>query len=74
MLAPDEAAGAGMTRYVRFSPEPSDLQERRLRNNPNNEPTGDYTGRCSKCGSKDLWDDNLHYGCNSCGAVFLSGH
>jgi hypothetical protein len=36
--------------------------------NPNNEPTGHYTGRCHKCGSKDLWDDNLAYGCNSCGA------
>ncbi len=37
--------------------------------NPNNEPTGHYTGRCSRCGSNDLWDDNLHYGCNNCGAL-----
>lgn len=38
--------------------------------NPNNEPTGHFTGRCGKCGSNDLWDDNLHYGCNNCGAFF----
>lgn len=36
--------------------------------NPNNEPTGHHTGRCSQCGSNDLWDDDLHYGCNNCGA------
>lgn len=36
--------------------------------NPRNEPTGHFTGRCSRCGSNDLWDDNLHYGCNNCGA------
>lgn len=41
--------------------------------NPNNEPTGHFTGRCGKCGSKDLWEDNLHYGCNNCGAWFLEG-
>ena len=38
------------------------------KNNPRNEPTGHFTGRCSRCGSNNLWDDNLHYGCNSCGA------
>lgn len=41
------------------------------KNNPNNEPTGHFTGRCSKCGSNDLWDDNMHYGCNTCGAFLL---
>ena len=41
------------------------------RNNPQAKPTGHFTGRCSKCGSSDLWDDNLHYGCNSCGAFLL---
>jgi hypothetical protein len=35
--------------------------------NPRNEPTGHFTGRCAKCGSNDLWDDNLWYGCNNCG-------
>lgn len=35
-------------------------------NNPNNEPTGPFTGRCPRCGSKNLWDDNLAYGCNDC--------
>jgi hypothetical protein len=28
---------------------------------------GHYTGKCGHCGSNDLWDDNLAYGCNSCG-------
>ena len=37
-------------------------------NNPEAKPMGHFTGRCGKCGSSDLWDDNLHYGCNSCGA------
>lgn len=37
-------------------------------NNPRREPTGHFTGRCGRCGSDDLWDDNLHYGCNACGA------
>lgn len=38
--------------------------------NPNNEPTGHYTGRCGKCGSSDLWDDNSAYGCNNCGGFW----
>lgn len=48
-----------------------ELQELKRRNNPQNEPTGHYTGRCRHCGSTDLWDDNLHYGCNGCRAVLL---
>lgn len=31
---------------------------------------GHYTGRCGKCGSKNLWDDNMAYGCNDCGAFW----
>jgi uncharacterized protein (DUF983 family) len=38
--------------------------------NPNNEKTGHFTGRCGKCGSNNLWDDNLAYGCNNCGAFY----
>lgn len=30
------------------------LSRLRSANNPNNEPIGHYTGRCSQCGSKDL--------------------
>lgn len=37
--------------------------------NPNGEPTGDFTGRCWKCGSTNLWDDNLSYGCKDCGML-----
>lgn len=42
-------------------------------NNPEGEPTRHFTGRCRKCGSDDLWDDNLAYGCNKCGAILSSG-
>ncbi len=31
---------------------------------------GHYTGRCGRCGSSDLWDDNTAYGCNKCGAFW----
>ena len=24
--------------------------------------------KCASCGSKDMWDDNFYWGCNSCGA------
>lgn len=51
----------------------SQLAEMRRKNNPNNKPTGHFTGRCSCCGSDDLWDDNLAYGCNHCG-TFLNGN
>ena len=42
----------------------------RKNNNPHNEPVGHYTGRCKRCGSDDLWDDNLAYGCNTCHAFW----
>lgn len=51
----------------------SDLEKIRRRNNPNNEPTGHYTGRCGTCGSNNLWDDNLSYGCNNCGGIWIGG-
>jgi len=41
------------------------------KNNPYGERVGDYTGRCKKCGSKNLWDDNLSYGCRDCGYIRL---
>jgi hypothetical protein len=42
------------------------------RNNPENKPTGHYTGRCSRCGSDDLWDDATAYGCEFCGAMWMT--
>lgn len=39
-------------------------------NNPAGEPTGHFTGRCMRCGSSDLWDDNTAYGCECCGAFW----
>jgi uncharacterized protein (DUF983 family) len=53
----------------RLPDSPKALAELRRRNNPNNEPTGPFTGRCPHCGSSNLWDDNLAYGCNACGAL-----
>lgn len=44
-------------------------KEQRTRNNPKREHFGHFTGRCAICQSNDLWSDNLHYGCNSCGAL-----
>ena len=46
------------------------LEEMRQENNPKNEPYGHFTGRCPRCASRNLWDDNTAYGCNSCGAIF----
>ena len=48
---------------------PRDLAALRRQNNPNKAPVGHHTGRCAHCGSSNLWDDNLAYGCNSCGAL-----
>lgn len=53
--------------------DPILLRQLREHNNPHNKPVGHWTGRCAHCGSDDLWDDNLAYGCNSCGA-FLAGN
>lgn len=39
----------------------------RATNNPTGEPTGHFTGRCGRCASTALWDDNSAYGCNTCG-------
>lgn len=52
---------------------PRDLERLRQANNPKREPVGHHTGRCAHCGSSDLWDDNLAYGCNACGAM-LAGN
>jgi hypothetical protein len=52
-------------------PPDKDLDYQRRKNNPRNEPTGDYTGRCMKCGSKNLWTDNLSYGCKDCGEIYI---
>lgn len=52
--------------------ELSTMTSEQRRNNPEGKPMGHFTGRCSKCGSSDLWDDNLAYGCNNCGAFLAS--
>jgi len=59
-----------MKKHTLSAAEASALRER---NNPGNAPTGHFTGRCSRCGSNDLWDDNLAYGCNRCGAILSFG-
>lgn len=35
---------------------------------------GHFTGRCMKCGSSNLWQDNLAYGCNACGAFWCGAY
>ena len=47
----------------------AELAELRSSNNPSAEHVGAFSGRCPHCGSRDLWDDNLAYGCNCCGAM-----
>ena len=51
----------------------NELARLRKVNNPNNESTGHFTGRCMRCGSKDLWDDATAYGCECCGAMYMTG-
>ncbi len=60
-----------MTKNNNNSSNNTDYEELKRKNNPRNEPTGHFTGRCKKCGSKDLWDDNLTYGCNVCDAIYF---
>ena len=48
-----------------------ELKLMRGMNNPRKEPTGHYTGRCRYCSSGNLWDDNLTYDCNDCGAIYF---
>lgn len=47
----------------------ADLELLRRKNNPRGEPVGPHTGRCPHCGSSNLWDDNLAYGCMDCKAL-----
>ncbi len=49
-----------------------ETEDLRYENNPDREPVGIFTGRCRHCHSSDLWDDNLAYGCNCCGALLGS--
>jgi uncharacterized protein (DUF983 family) len=57
--------------YFGRDPDEKHLAKERQRNNPENKPVGHFTGRCKKCGSKNLWDDNLTYGCKNCGAIYF---
>jgi len=29
---------------------------------------------CKRCGSNNLWDDNLSWGCDDCGYSEINGH
>lgn len=49
-----------------------ELRKMRRKNNPLRYPVGDSTGRCRHCGGQDVWDVPSAYGCNHCGAVFVS--
>lgn len=52
---------------------PDELKRLQQLHNPDGEPVGHFTGRCSECHSRDLWDDATAYGCNCCGAIFMTG-
>jgi len=45
------------------------MEAMRYFHNPDKQPTGVCTGRCPACGSDNLWDDNMHCGCNTCGRL-----
>jgi hypothetical protein len=52
----------------------AELARLRKIHNPNNQPTGHFTGRCFNCGSTNLWTDETAYGCNVCHALFMTGN
>lgn len=52
---------------------PEWLAEQMKVNNPTGKPVGHFTGRCMRCGSRDLWDDAAAYGCNNCDGLFMTG-
>lgn len=62
-------ANTSIFKPIITSEEPGRLEHLRRTNNPDNKPVGHFTGRCAHCGSSDLWDDNLAYGCNGCEAL-----
>jgi uncharacterized protein (DUF983 family) len=51
----------------------SEKEEIKRRENPDNLPTGHYTGRCKRCGSSNMWEDFTAYGCNVCDALYVTG-
>ena len=55
--------------------DPTELERLRELHNPDQQPTGPYTGRCTACHGRDLWtaDNQLDYGCNCCGAFYGVG-
>lgn len=58
--------------FINDGPSEKELECKRKVNNPKREPVGHFTGRCKACGSKNLWDDNMAYGCRDCGAIYCS--
>jgi|GEM_PF-5124358 len=54
---------------IKLKPEGGKTLEREL----NGVKVGDYTGRCYKCGSSNLWDDSTAYGCNDCKWMRVTG-
>lgn len=54
----------------------AELDQLRIENNPDGASTGFFLGRCSRCGSNNLWytSEEPIYGCNCCGAEFQIGN
>jgi DNA-directed RNA polymerase subunit RPC12/RpoP len=63
----------GRPKYQSRRPTEAELRRMRSANNPHDQPTGDHTGRCMACGSRNLWTDNLTYGCSDCGEIYVRG-
>ncbi len=74
MKSIDEIFGEGtLDKLSKGQLDPKVLEEIRKHNNPNNQETGHFTGRCMRCYSNDLWDDATVYGCNFCDALYMTG-
>jgi len=50
------------------------LEAIRKYTNPDNKPSGHFTGRCMACHSNYLWDDAAAYGCNFCDGFYTTAH
>ena len=50
--------------------DPEELDRLMGMNNPKGKPVGPNHGRCSRCGSSELWVDKEVYVCNCCGHDF----
>jgi len=74
MAALDDVFGEGTAEKLRDGILDRETVERiRDYTNPEDKPTGHFTGRCMTCYSNDIWDDAAcggAYGCKFCDSVY----